>query len=221
MPDSTLLKILATSAATFVLGLLTKILTDQSSAEKELRQLIAELWDIQRHCNENAKVLDHIDLSKGIPSNMYFERMKIPESSILFSAETFRRIQVDYAQLLYRVRLIVRNINIELAELIHYAETSDCSREILEQHILFSKQKAEWINKKIDLWNNKLNERVNTSLERDTQWDEDVSKPRPKHIIYDRSFPDKLTVTEIRVINPAEILTNAAESIELENRSLN
>lgn len=209
MEDS-LLKIVLVGLAA-LLTVATKLVNDWMLAEKELRQVIAELSDLRRHFGENVKIIKAMDINRGIPSAMHFEKMKTPEDSIVFSPETFRRIKSEHAELIHEIRLIVRNGNIELSEVIAYSKSDKCSPLTLTEYLTHISGRTEGVSKNIDAWLIQLRKKPKPDTDKEvgrTRWVISriggwllklFSKKRigyrspvndkPKHIIFDRPFP--------------------------------
>jgi hypothetical protein len=81
---------------------------------REIALLRGELRDIQRHCEANIEILDNVDLAKGVPLRVHFDKMMIYESSIIFSEDTYRSIHERYSEEIYRLKTMIRNMNLEI-----------------------------------------------------------------------------------------------------------
>ena len=208
--DSTnekVLLIIVTVLLTLLSTLLSAKLNRSIMAGRELKRLIEELADMKRHCYANDEILKQIDLSQGLPSAMHFEKMKIPESSILFSSETFRTIYMKHSRQVYELRLIVRNINIELEETVKYIATDRCKQSVVKEYIDYIKAKTGYIIVRIQeeselleadnsyrfrLWMTKATSRVTGLLVATNRRtvEKKSEAQRPKHVVYTCKFVD-------------------------------
>lgn len=93
---------------------LTKRVETSARQKKEIALLKGEISDIWRHCTANLEIVENIDLERGAPLRIHLEKMKVYESSIIFSENTYRAIHERYAQEIFRLRLMIRNINLEI-----------------------------------------------------------------------------------------------------------
>ncbi len=75
--------------------------------------------------------------------------MTIPDDSIIFSAQTFRAIKPNYAKLIYRIKLLIRNYNIDVQEVIEYIISGDCEIEILQQYNQYIIEKNMFTSERI------------------------------------------------------------------------
>lgn len=132
------------------------------SSRRDLRLLISEFEDMIRHIKANIEVLNQIDLKKGIPAIMHLEKMKIPESSIIFSSDTYRNIHNKHSRLIYELRLIVRNINIEIDSTVFFLQKEETSRKkvrITYAYLEYFKFKMNYAASKIDSEKEKLHKK--------------------------------------------------------------
>lgn len=79
----------------------------------ERRVFIQELEDLVDHLGANIVVLSSIDVTKGWPSTMHIAKCKVPESSMLFDLDSFRKLRPEHATTVYHAKLVLRNLNIE------------------------------------------------------------------------------------------------------------
>ncbi len=173
------------TAGTAVLGILIGIFIKPRvdfylSSRRELRLLISEFEDMIRHINANIEVLDQIDLSMGIPAIIHLEKMKIPESSIIFSSDTYRNIYNKHSRLIYELRLIVRNINIEIDStvfLLQKEETYNKKVRIAYEYLKYIEFKMNYAASKIHSEKEKL---LKKRLKNNTS----PTPKRPLKIIY-------------------------------------
>jgi len=110
---------------------INELIKDSRKTKNERKRLFEELCDIIRHCNRNLLVLNAINarIKNDLPDTLHYEKMKIPHNSLLFSLETFRNLDYDKCQRIYQLKLILRNININLNGVINYCKRRDATRE--------------------------------------------------------------------------------------------
>ncbi|MCB9163591.1 MAG: hypothetical protein H6592_04005 [Flavobacteriales bacterium] len=109
------------TAATVAVALVTFLITRSiwlgverwMAGNYERRVFIQELEDIVEHLGANIVVLSSIDLVNGYPSTMHLLKCKIPEGSMLFDLDSFRKLRPEHASAVYHAKLMVRNANIE------------------------------------------------------------------------------------------------------------
>lgn len=135
--------VLLTTLFQFVSSLLTRRSDKSLKHKDQLKLLSSELEDLTRHCIANLQVLKSFDLSKGIPSSLHLQKMKIMESSILFSPDTFQIISSDYTRFINRLRLEIRNINLEIDYLLNYKQRQDFKPEVFQQYTDYLVSKME------------------------------------------------------------------------------
>lgn len=112
--------------------------------KRQLKLLISEMEDLMRHCHINLAILKFIDLEKGKPSDLHFEKMRIvTDSSILFSNDTFAFIKSKYTNHINRLRLNIRNINLEIDKIIQTLHQSNYDAELLRHYIDYLMKKFE------------------------------------------------------------------------------
>ncbi|WP_298534961.1 hypothetical protein [uncultured Algibacter sp.] len=135
--------------AALVANFFILILLDKRKKGNELKLLNSEIEDIQRHCKANIKVLDIISFDNGkLPSSMHFKKLKVYESSILFSPEMYRSIKVKIAKDLYRFKTEIRNVNIEIDTLLDYLNNNHkIEIAVVEEYIEYIKGKCVYIGK--------------------------------------------------------------------------
>ncbi|HEY1031764.1 MAG TPA: hypothetical protein VGD89_08335, partial [Flavipsychrobacter sp.] len=119
--------------------------------ENELKLLLKELQDIQRHIRENLKVISRISISERIPSTFHLKKMKPYEYTLLFNAETFKLLPSDskITEGLIRVRLAIRNIHTEIDGFVHYIESGDGDKEIIDKYMDLIKAKCVYAYRKV------------------------------------------------------------------------
>ncbi len=138
-----LVGVVVTTAFQFISTLLTKTSDKTLKHKGQLKLLLSELEDLIRHCIANLQVLRSMDLEKGIPSDLHFEKMKVMESSVLFSADTFLIINSQYTRYVNRIKLEIRNINLEIDYLLTYKRKANFELPILEKYIGYLVSKME------------------------------------------------------------------------------
>jgi len=79
----------------------------------ERRVFIQELEELVDHLGANIVVLSSIDLKNGWPSTMHIAKCKVPEGSMLFDLDSFRKLRPEHATTVYHAKLVLRNLNIE------------------------------------------------------------------------------------------------------------
>lgn len=173
-----------TSALQFLNTVLTKKSERNLKHSDHLKLLASEIEDLTRHCIVSHQVLNAMDLEKGRPSGFHFEKMKIMESSILFSADTFLFIDSKYTRHLNRLKLEIRNINIEIDYVLKYQQKPNIDIQKLKEYIDYLNSKMEF---SIDNLPRRLSELINidrTFRNRIKVYKEE-SEGRPKTIIYE------------------------------------
>lgn len=147
--------------------------------KKEQRLLIAELTDIKRHFFANLEILNNIDLNCGIPSSIHFIKMRVNETSLILSPETFRNIHSDYSMLIYRLRTIIVNSNIELDGIVNYIKKDQVDISVLQRYISYIKDKMAYVTSRLtyELDNLKKDEKPAYT-----------GNKRPKKIIYEKQI---------------------------------
>jgi len=136
-----LLGIVLTSVFQFLTALVIKKSDKKLKHAEQLKLLTGEIEDLTRHCVANLVVLKSIDLDKGIPSDLHFEKMKIMDTSLIFSSDTYSFIDSKYTGYINRLKLEIRNINIEIESVIRYKKNNVVDKKILKDHLdyLFAK----------------------------------------------------------------------------------
>lgn len=146
-----------------------------SNNTNELQLLFGEMKDIKRHCNANLEVLNKIDLSKGIPSQMHFKKMKVSYYSIICSTETFKAIKPVHANLIYDLKLIIRNIDIEIDTIIQYLADPHYNIKTMLKYILYLKHKFEYVQDRLAYVEDEI---------KNSKQEEYKGKIRSKYIVY-------------------------------------
>jgi len=117
---------------------------------KEYTLILNEIKDLGRHFSKNVNILNQMDLSKGIPMNMHFEKLKVFEQSLIFSQDTYRTSDKKIQKHIYRFKLELRNIHIEIDDLLAYLKSGNVNEEVVEQFVGYIKMKNEYILKRIE-----------------------------------------------------------------------
>ena len=136
--------VVITTIFQFFSVLLIKYSEKKLKHKDQLKLLSGELEDLIRHCVANLSILESMKMEEGMPSNMHFEKMKIMESSILFSSDTYFLIDSKYTRYIHRLRIEIRNINLEIDSVIAYKKTEIPNKDILKKYVdyLISKMKT-------------------------------------------------------------------------------
>jgi hypothetical protein len=115
---------------------------DRKAVEKQsLYVFDKESQDIYRHITRNIDVLNAIIESikdNTIPSIMHFEKLKINESSFIFSQDFLSQISYDKIDILERLRVQLRNRNIESENTIKYIKSGRYSYYTLKEYLKYS-----------------------------------------------------------------------------------
>jgi hypothetical protein len=125
-------------------------LSKKDLSKVELQLLLAEIGDIKRHCEANLRILKEMDLDNGIPALFHFKKLLIFESAILFSTESIRQVNYKYARSISEIKVIARNINIEIEDLISYLKKETHCQSYIEDHIAFLIGKMEFAIARFD-----------------------------------------------------------------------
>lgn len=137
--------ILISTAFQLISNYVTKKSDKSIKHTEQLKLLASELEDLIRHCIANSDVLKSIDFNNGIPSMLHFEKMKVMESSLIFSQETFNVIDSKFTRHINRLKLEVRNINIEIDYLIKYRQSNNFQLLIFKEYFEYILQKTNFI----------------------------------------------------------------------------
>lgn len=132
-----------TSAFQFLSFLLTKSSDKKLRHKDQLKLLSGELEDLIRHCIANLSVLKSMNTEEGVPSNLHFEKMKIMESSILFSADTYLMIDSKFTRYIHRLKTEIRNINLEIDSVLAYKKKEVVNPLTLKKYIDYLISKME------------------------------------------------------------------------------
>ncbi|MGY6521499.1 MAG: hypothetical protein ACXIUD_07215 [Mongoliitalea sp.] len=139
------LGILISSVFQLISSYVTKKTDKSLKHTEQLKLLTSELEDLIRHCIANLEVLQAIDFEKGVPSMLHFEKMKVMESSLIFSQETFNVIDSKFTRHINRLKLEIRNINIEIDHLIKYRQSDGFQLPIFKEYFEYILQKTNFI----------------------------------------------------------------------------
>ena len=159
----------------------------------EQKLVFSELKDVRRHCLSNLDALNRMDLDHGIPSAIHFHKIKILESSILFSPETFRNINVRHSLLIYRLRIVVNNINIDADSIISYLNKDNINKNVLKAYIDYMKEKLAYASDRLQYELDHINSKEKPKYE---------GNKRPKYIVYDSITSSHIAyITNVNGIN--------------------
>jgi hypothetical protein len=139
-----LLGVVLTSLFQFLTAFITKRSDKRLNHSDQLKLLASEIEDLTRHCAANLHVLKAIDLGKGIPSGIHFEKMKILESSILFAPDTYSIINSKYTRHINRLKLEIRNINAEVQYVINYRKQQHIDTKVFAVYLDYLISKMEF-----------------------------------------------------------------------------
>ncbi|UJP64896.1 hypothetical protein [Mongoliitalea daihaiensis] len=157
--------------------------TDKSLKHTEqLKLLTSELEDLIRHCIANQEVLHAINFEKGVPSMLHFEKMKVMESSLIFSQETFNVIDSKFTRHINRLKLEIRNINLEIDYVIKYRQGDDFQLPVFKEYFEYLLLKTNTIVKNLPSRLGELIKVDDQILKRIEQY---RHESRVKTIIYD------------------------------------
>lgn len=118
--------------------------SDRQITERDkLELLVGELADLARHFTANKEVLRCIDIKKGNPSNQHFTKLKVIDTALILSPTTFLSINPYYSIYLNKIKLEIRNINLDIDEAILYKASSTMQLPQLAKHITYLKEKME------------------------------------------------------------------------------
>lgn len=166
-----LLAFLSTSVAKWVEMLMQRRM--RIGIERKL--VMAELMDIRRHCLSNLDALTRIDLELGVPSVIHFRKLKIIESSVLFSSETFRNINTAHSPLIYRLRIVVNNLNVEADAIIEYLSAGKIDQVVLQGYLNYIQEKLAYTNDRLTYELENMGRRTKPKYQ---------GFKRPKYIVY-------------------------------------
>ena len=135
--DVSLLSLIVVAVGGFITVWLRPVVLRRIQSANEIRYLHEEFKDIARHLTLNLSVIENICKQKHrLPILMHLEKLKIPTDSAIFSIDTLRLANPRIASRLYEMRLKMRNLNIEIDQLISLADSGqiDAFYEVLEYH---------------------------------------------------------------------------------------
>lgn len=160
----------------------------------EYSYLLKELDDIHRHLGANLKVMGYIEEDGQVPAPMHINKLKIPESSAIFSIETLKLADFKYSSRLYDLRLKLRNLNLEIDDILVFSDPKYVAKDFFEL-IRYHKQKTELVaiilKEELSVLTNKAHLRPQQSavLRRIV--------PRPRLIDKDASVPAEVRPTSL------------------------
>lgn len=189
MESEKIILILLGVALTTIIQFLSTLITNKTDKKlkhtDQLKLLSSELEDLTRHCIANLNVLKSIDLSKGIPSSLHFEKMKVMETSILFSENTYTFISSKHTRYINRIKLEIRNINLEIDYLIKYTNSNKFSKDRLKQYIDYLTTKMEVTSNNLPYRLSELTSDGENFLKIIKKNNKDIKKETSKVIIYE------------------------------------
>lgn len=81
---------------------------------------------------KNAKALEAGDL---MLSPMHFEKLKVPESSIVFNVDSIRTVSKEYRNVMHHLSKRLRNRNIESQRLLDYLASDKVTTNTLDKYL--------------------------------------------------------------------------------------
>lgn len=99
-----------------------------------VKRVSSELEEIYRHLGENINVINSIDLSKGVPSQLHIRKLEIAQYSLLSDEETLRNLDKDDNKLIFQMMVKVRNYNINVEIVNEYVKSEKHKLEIFQNH---------------------------------------------------------------------------------------
>ena len=101
---------------------LRPVLQRHLQKRNETQYLLQELRDIKRHLGQNIRVMDRIIGAAYFPAPMHIQKLKIPETSAIFSIDTLKLADFKNSSRLYELRLKFRNLNLEIDDCLKYCD---------------------------------------------------------------------------------------------------
>jgi hypothetical protein len=179
--------------AAFLYSTISEWVRNSLKRKKEVTLILAELDAIYKHILSNLNIIESIDLKMGVPHRMHFEKMKIHQNSILFSSETFRMMSSKHGMLIYRLKLILRNIDIEAQAIVDYIDGKDYDVETMNQYLDYFKRRLE---KRLK---NNLH-RIKNSLTKHKTGFESISPPSSKATIIYKPAVENVRNHDVSVV---------------------
>ena len=105
-------------------------------------RLICELDELYRHLQSNLEVLELMSVSKGKPSMMHLEKLRIDDHKTLTDAEIMKNMSKKFTSLVFPLTIRMRNYNITVDYLKKALEGND--KVLFERYI--NEMKAITIN---------------------------------------------------------------------------
>ena len=106
---------------------------------------------IIQHCDANLELLRSMDVEKGLPARMHFDKMTMFETGMIFensigvNTPTFLRIYF------IQIRVVIRNIDLELLDIIAYFyRAGPFRKEELAVRIRYQIEKIEYAKKRLE-----------------------------------------------------------------------
>jgi hypothetical protein len=116
--------------------------------KNERMLVIGEMKDMYRHFCRNKRAIEIIKSKKEMPAMLHFKKMKIPEDSLIFSQTTFRTMSAKRSKKIYELKLLLRNLNIEMDDLIGYCE-HDPVQNLFDQYLEYLIGKITFLQEKL------------------------------------------------------------------------
>lgn len=139
-----LLTALFTGIAAYVVGINLRRKwhpEEQGKKRRDLQDVLCkELHDLERHFMASREVLQFMGLDwKRKPSAIHFEKMNVPEDTLLFDIETMRQftdLPDNLGSRLFHLKVKLRNRNVEFAHVAEYVRSNQCERDVLRDHVV-------------------------------------------------------------------------------------
>lgn len=106
-----------------------------ADSEEMLAFFRAECYDLVRHYEANLKILLKIDTESGKPSKMHLEKMKVGNNTALLFNENTKKINIGHTGTLHRIRLVIRNIDIEINCILDFLDSPQYNSDTMNEYL--------------------------------------------------------------------------------------
>lgn len=199
-PESTATKTIIQIVVTALLGIIGSICffiyQKNHKSRHEIKILIGEMKDIERHLTANKSWINAINniQNAGVPLRFYLERFNTWDDLIMNSPETYRTIPQSCTIPIAHARLHIRNHDIEIKGLLDYLKEDKLNPSALDDYWDFIKRKNEfliqwlqltiiYLENRINKKKKKFNGKVVKTLEDYIREDEALKNIKPSNII--------------------------------------
>ncbi len=100
-----------------------------------VNRISGELSEIYRHLGENMNVIECIDLTKGVPSQLHIRKLAITKYSSLSDEETLRNLDKKHNKFVFPMTVMVRNYNINVEIINEFLQSPNLTEPILREHL--------------------------------------------------------------------------------------